>query len=106
MSSLLSLGPGLAEKLVDVFARTTPAVLDDLRAAVERDDGEARRALAHKLRGSAETVGAQRLSELARQLELGEGADAAVAELEPVYRDTLDALQRLAARSARRPARR
>ena len=104
VSSLLSLGPGLAEKLLDVFARTTPAVLDELRAAVERDDGEARRALAHKLRGSAETVGAQRLSELARQLELGEDADTAVAELEPVYRDTLDALQRLAARSARRPA--
>ena len=91
---------------MDVFARTTPPLLDELRAAVERDDGEARRALAHKLRGSAETVGAQRLSELARQLELGEGADAAVAELEPVYRGTLDALQRLAARSARRPARR
>jgi HPt (histidine-containing phosphotransfer) domain-containing protein len=106
MSSLVSLGPGLAENLVDVFARTTPALLDDLRAAVDRDDGEARHALAHKLRGSAETVGAQRLSELARQLELHEDADAAIAQLEPVYRDTLDALQRLAARSAPRPARR
>jgi len=96
VSSLLSLGPELAVKLVDVFARTTPAVLEELRAAVETDDGEARRALAHKLRGSAETVGALRLSELARQLELGEAADAAVAELEPVYRVTLDELQRLA----------
>ena len=104
MSSLLSLLPGLAEKVVDVFARTVPAVLDDLRAAVERDDGEARRALAHKLRGSADTVGAQRLSELARQLELDEDTDTALAALEPVYRDTLGSLQRLAARSALRPA--
>ena len=96
MSSLLSLGPGLAEKVVEVFARTTPAVLDELRAAVAGGDGEAQRALAHKLRGSAETVGAQRLSELARQLELGEGDGGAAAELQPVYRRTLDELQRLA----------
>ncbi len=96
MSSLLSLGPDLAAKLLDVFARTTPAVLEELRAAVEGGEDEARRALGHKLRGSAETVGAQRLSELARQLELGEGVEAAVAELEPVYRGTLDELQRLA----------
>ena len=39
---------------------------------------------------------AQRLSELARQLEFGEGTDAAVAELQPVYRGSLDELQRLA----------
>ena len=96
VSSLVSLGPEVVEKIVDVFARTTPAVLDELRAAVETDDGEARRALAHKLRGSAETVGAKRLSELARQLEVGEATDAAAAELEPVYRGTLAELQRLA----------
>ena len=96
MSSLLSLGPDLAAKLLDVFARTTPAVLEELRAAVEGGEDEARRALGHKLRGSAETVGAQRLSELARQLELGDDVEAAAAELEPVYRGTLDELQRLA----------
>ncbi|MEA2143574.1 MAG: hypothetical protein QOI64_2004, partial [Solirubrobacteraceae bacterium] len=45
--------------------------------------------------GSSDTVGAQRLSELARQLELGEGADAAVAQLQPVYRGTIEELQRL-----------
>ena len=82
-------------KLVDVFARTTPPLLDELRAAVERGDDERRRALAHKLRGSAETVGARRLSELARQLELGEATAAAAAELQPVYRGTLEELQRL-----------
>ncbi len=53
------------------------------------------RQLAHKLRGSSDTVGAQRLSELARQLELGEGADAAVEQLQPVYRGTIEELQRL-----------
>jgi HPt (histidine-containing phosphotransfer) domain-containing protein len=80
-----------------VFARTTPPVLEELRAAVEADDADARRRLAHKLRGSADTVGAQRLSELALELEHGngEGAGAAVAELRPVYRGTVEELRRL-----------
>ena len=96
MSSLLSLGPGLAEKLVDVFARTTPPLLDELRAAVEAGDGEARRALAHKLRGSAETVGAQRLSELARRARASARAPTRRSpSCEPVYRGTLDELRRL-----------
>jgi HPt (histidine-containing phosphotransfer) domain-containing protein len=94
---MLSLGSSLVEKLLDVFARTTPPVLEQLRAAVEADDADARRRLAHKLRGSADTVGAQRLSELALELEdgSGEGAGAAVAELRPVYRGTLEELRRL-----------
>jgi two-component system, sensor histidine kinase and response regulator len=73
VTSMLSLGTSLVEKLLDVFARTTPPVLEELRAAVEAGDGDARRRLAHKLRGSADTVGAQRLSELAHELEHGNG---------------------------------
>ena len=96
VTSMLSLGSGFVEKLLDVFARTTPPMLEELRAAVDAGDGEARRRLAHKLRGSADTVGAQRLSELARELENGngEGAGAAVAELRPVYRGTVEELRR------------
>jgi len=97
VNSMLSLGSSLVEKLLDVFARTTPPVLEELRSAVEAGDADARRRLAHKLRGSADTVGAQRLSELARELEdgNGEGAGAAVAELRPVYRGTVEELRRL-----------
>src|SRR4051812_2190781 len=97
VSSMLSLGSSLVEKLLEVFARTTPPVLEELRAAVEAGDADARRRLANKLRGSADTVGAQRLSELARELEdgNGEGAGAAVAELRPVYRGTVEELRRL-----------
>ena len=97
VNSMLSLGASLVEKLLEVFARTTPPMLEELRAAVEADDADARRRLAHKLRGSADTVGAQRLSELALELENGngEGAGAAVAELRPVYRGTVEELRRL-----------
>jgi two-component system sensor histidine kinase/response regulator len=90
-----SFDAGLIAKLVDIFERTTPPLLDELRGAVERGEETTVRQLAHKLRGSSETVGAQRLSELARQLELGEGTEAAAEQLQPVYRGTLLELQRL-----------
>ena len=82
---------------VDGVLRATPPLIGELRDAVERGDADECRRLAHKLKGSSETVGAQRLSELARELENGngEGAGAAVAELRPVYRGTLEELRRL-----------
>ena len=94
--SVLGVSPQLAERLLEVFARTTPPLLDELRAAVEGGEAETARKLAHKLRSSTETVGAQRLTELARQVELGEGAEAAVAALDRVYRSTLGELEQLA----------
>ena len=85
--------PGMHERLMEVFARTTPPLLEALRAAVERGEDDARRKLAHRLRGSSDAVGARRLSALAWQLEHGDDAEAAVAELEPVHRETLEQFQ-------------
>ncbi|MDA0162525.1 response regulator [Solirubrobacter ginsenosidimutans] len=87
---LRNVSAALLERVVEAFARTTPGLLEELRDAVSRGDGEAARKLAHKLRGSAETVGAVRLSEIARRIELGEDA---AGELEPAYRGTLEALR-------------
>ena len=94
LRTLSEVGPGMVEKLVDVFARSTPPLLSDLVAAVESADDEARRRLAHKLRGGSEAVGALRLSELAGRLEDGGGPTDA-AELEPVYSATLTELRAL-----------
>ena len=92
----------LVEKLVQVFARTTPELLDELRAAVERGDDEERRRLAHKLRGSSEAVGAQRLSALAHELEHGTGDPSeAVAGLRPAYDGTLEELRQIALPASR-----
>ena len=93
--SLRGLGPELVERLVGVFARTTPPLLEELRAAVERGDDTTCGKLAHKLRGSSETVGARRLSELARRIETGDRAHEAAAELRGAFSATLDELQRL-----------
>jgi CheY-like chemotaxis protein len=90
--SLRSVSDALVERVVDAFVRTTPALLDELRDAVARGDEDATRKLAHKLRGSSETIGAVGLSVLARALENGGGA---VDELDPAYRATLDELGQL-----------
>ncbi len=94
LRSLSAVGPGMVETLVDVFARSTPPLLSELVAAVESADHEARRRLAHKLRGGSEAVGALRLSELASRLEDG-GGPADAAELQPVYAATLSELRAL-----------
>jgi CheY-like chemotaxis protein/HPt (histidine-containing phosphotransfer) domain-containing protein len=92
--------PGLVDKLLDVFAQSTPPLLEELGAALRRGDDVQRRRLAHKLGGSSETVGAARLSELSRALEHGPdpGPDV-MAELEAVYHATLDALRALVSSS-------
>jgi two-component system, sensor histidine kinase and response regulator len=94
LRSLSEVGPGMVEKLIDVFARSTPPLLAELVAAVDSSDDECRRRLAHKLRGGSEAVGALRLSELASRLEDGGGPSDA-AELEPVYAATLSELRAL-----------
>ena len=97
--SLREVSSTLAENVVEAFIRTTPPLLDSLREAVARGDSEAGRKLAHKLRGGSDTIGAVRLSEIARRVE--EGAADAADELGPAYASTLDELDRLGVGPAR-----
>ena len=62
-------GAAFVASLVDMFVSETGAQLEQLREAVGRGDGEAMRTLGHRLRGSANTIGAQRLAVLSGQLE-------------------------------------
>ena len=89
--------PEMVVRLVEVFERTTPPLLDELRAAVAAGDQARARALAHKLKGGSETVGAARLAALARGLEADGAARPDAAEaLDAVYAETRDALRRMA----------
>ena len=88
----------MAEELWTVFYAATPPLIGELRDAVERGDADECRRLAHKLKGSSETVGATRMATLSNTLEQG-GPDglAVVEELETAYDRTRDELLRLAA---------
>jgi two-component system sensor histidine kinase/response regulator len=89
--------PSMADELWKVFNRATPPLIGELRDALERGDDDQRRRLAHKLRGSSETVGATRMAALSGTLEQGGGDGVAlVEELESAYARTRDELLRLA----------
>ena len=55
--------------MVQTFLTDTRARLAALREALDRDDREAVRQLAHTLRGSCLNLGAQRMTEVATALE-------------------------------------
>jgi two-component system sensor histidine kinase/response regulator len=90
--------PEMAGELWKVYNRATPPLIGELRAALERGDGEDGRRLAHKLRGSSETVGATRMATLSRTLEQGESGGLSVIDaLESAFPLTRDELLRVAA---------
>jgi two-component system, sensor histidine kinase and response regulator len=82
--------PEIAERLVALFADTTPPLLEQLSNAVHTGDDDDVRRLAHKLKGSCQNLGATRMGALCRQLE-EPGARAATLtdELSAVYPATL-----------------
>jgi CheY-like chemotaxis protein len=83
----------IAGQLLDLFVESTPPLLDELRAAAERDDAEALRSTAHKLKGSCQNIGASLMAALCRSLEKGEtGPAAALDELDAAFPQTHDAL--------------
>ncbi|MBF0260482.1 MAG: ABC transporter substrate-binding protein [Magnetococcales bacterium] len=66
-------GNGLLGKMVAHYLAYTPELLATLKQAIEREDAEGVRVAAHTLKSSSLTMGAARLAELGRTLELGHG---------------------------------
>lgn len=61
---------GFVRELVETYLADTPAQLEAMTAAVEADDAAALVRPAHTLKSSSATVGAMRLSSMARELEM------------------------------------
>jgi HPt (histidine-containing phosphotransfer) domain-containing protein len=61
---------GFVRELIETYLADTPAQLDAMTAAVEADDADALVRPAHTLKSSSATVGAMRLSSVARELEM------------------------------------
>jgi PAS domain S-box-containing protein len=82
--------PEIADRLVALFADTTPPLLQQLTNAVHASDDEAIRRLAHKLKGSCQNVGAVKMAALCRALEEPHARTAPLAdELQAAYPATL-----------------
>ena len=78
---------GFVRELVQTYLDDTPAQLDAMTAAIEADDAAGLVRPSHTLKSSSATVGAMRLSAVARDLEMTGRSGT----LEPSARDTLEA---------------
>ena len=61
--------PEIIDQLIELFVESTPPLLEELREAAERGDGEDVRRTAHKLKGSCQNIGAGFMAKLAHDLE-------------------------------------
>ena len=77
---------GFVRELVETYLADTPAQVDAISAAVEADDPDGLVRPAHTLKSSSATVGAMRLSSVARDLEMA-GRNG---RLDPAARASLD----------------
>ena len=77
---------GFVRELVDTYLADTPAQLAAMIAAVEAEDADALVRPAHTLKSSSATVGAMRLSSVARELEMA----GRTGSLDASVRDRLD----------------
>ncbi len=92
--------PGFMEKIVGIFVKDTPAILDKMKEARGKGDMQTLHRLAHSLKSSSASLGAMLLSELCKKLEvqasLGEVEDAEgqLERIESAFFDARDALIR------------
>ena len=68
--------PEIIDQLIELFVESTPPLLEELREAAERGDGEDVRRTAHKLKGSCQNIGAGFMAKLAHDLEQSSAATA------------------------------
>jgi HPt (histidine-containing phosphotransfer) domain-containing protein len=84
----------LRGEILRMFLDQTPALVQAAFAAT----GEARRDVAHRIKGSALAVAARPLAEAAERLESAPASDAALTELESAVAAALDAARLLLSR--------
>jgi two-component system, sensor histidine kinase and response regulator len=82
--------PEIVDRLVALFADSTPPLLEQLSNAAHASDDESVRRLAHKLKGSCQNVGAVRMATLCRELEEPDARTMPLADaLQAAYPGTL-----------------
>jgi len=90
--------PSVLGKVIGLYLDSAPALLQQLRAAVEAGDGEALRQVAHSLKSSSANLGATQLAACCKELEQRgrdwclEGVAALLAEVDGHYGRVREAL--------------
>ncbi len=99
-------GDALLDKILHTYLRDTPEQFTTLRLAIQHDDSEALRLLAHRLKSGSANVGAQLLASTCRELEqLGRqhttsGAAALLANMEQQFHAVRQALEAILEKEA------
>jgi HPt (histidine-containing phosphotransfer) domain-containing protein len=68
-------GPDLLARVIQAYFQETPAIIDNLRDAMDRGDASTAAKAAHTLKSSSANIGALHLAELFKQLEAHARAD-------------------------------
>jgi PAS domain S-box-containing protein len=93
-------GTSLLTSIVRSFLSRSPDQLSDLRQAARTGDVDGVQRLAHALRGSSGTIGADRVASMCRQIELGEGSLPAEGRLDELESELHRAREALSAHLA------
>lgn len=68
--------PAFATRMIELFMRDAPPIADEIGEAIGANDRDAVRALAHRLKGAAQQIGARRVARACATLEASlEGAE-------------------------------
>ena len=97
LRQLVECGDGeWVEELIAEFQTDTASRLDLLSQAVANADCEAVRRIAHSIKGSAAQIGANRLADVCRQMEL-EGAKVQPVDLVRLFRTLMQSFEQVRA---------
>ena len=101
--SLMDDDGSFLRELVDLFAQDSESSLKEIQSSLAAGDQANVKKLAHRLKGSALSIGASRLGALASEIELAPEEDLmsdAVEQLAPLHTETINELNQLHAQKA------
>lgn len=93
--------PGFLQQVLDMFTAQTPGILKLINDSFKNGTLETVWQQAHKLKGTSLNIGARRLGELCRQIEMQgrngqtEGLEELIRQLDPAYKETIHELKNL-----------
>jgi CheY-like chemotaxis protein/two-component sensor histidine kinase len=85
--------PSIVERIIAIYLQTTPKLIQDMRAALAASDARLMKKAAHSLKSSSANVGAIKLSEISKDIEIIgrtgsiQGSETLIKEIEREYQE-------------------